>query len=264
MLGPPGRGTRGTRGFELDAEAVGNRSRPIMRIGAALSGGGHHASAWGVGVLAALVDAGLGRDVVSVSSVSGGSITNGVVAKNVDLRTANSGDFDDAVAGALRNFAIDGLFPNGPLTRGYLRLVKIFTGLSVVLLVAVVIGLVVAAFIDGWAADGVAAALLVALVVSIIVLVILFLRRGTVVRNALDRTHFDGMPLSNVDRPVNHVVLATDLEAGDQFYLAPRFLYGYREGVADPGPAGTTIAEAVQASAALPGASPCLRRHRPV
>jgi hypothetical protein len=62
-----------------------------------------------------------------------------------------------------------------------------------------------------------------------------------------------------VARPVNHVFLATDLESGDQFYLAPRFLYGFREGVADPAGSATTVATAVQASAALPGAFPPIR-----
>ena len=69
-----------------------------MKIGIALSGGGHRASAWGIGVLAAVVDTNLGPDVTSVTSVSGGSITNGVVAQNVDLRTATPQGFDAAVA----------------------------------------------------------------------------------------------------------------------------------------------------------------------
>ena len=53
--------------------------------------------------------------------------------------------------------------------------------------------------------------------------------------------------------------LTTDLEAGDQFYLSPKFLYGFREGIADPRAIGTTIADAVQASAALPACSPPVR-----
>ena len=128
-----------------------------MRIGIALSGGGHRASVWGTGVLAAVVDAGLGSDVVSVSSVSGGSITNGVVAQNLDLRTATSEQFDAAVRGSLANYARVGLFPKGSLTRGYLRLV--IASLVVALLaVVVLLGAFVAAaasWINGTAAAGV-------------------------------------------------------------------------------------------------------------
>jgi hypothetical protein len=46
------------------------------RIGVAISGGGYRAGAWGLGALIYLADSGLQRTVVTVSSVSGGSITN--------------------------------------------------------------------------------------------------------------------------------------------------------------------------------------------
>ena len=284
-----------------------------MRIGIALSGGGHRASVWGVGVLVGVVDAGLGSGVVSVSSVSGGSITNGVVAQNVDLRTATPEEFDDAVRAALRNYAKVGLFPNGPLTKGYLRgliavaVLALFTtiafvaglaalgrglnpwwfllvglvvalvmlllrqSLVVVVAAAAVIGLVAVGgaaattYVDGWAAGAIIASLGGVSLMFWVTAAVQLARRGSVVRSALDRTHFGatrrlrGTRLADVDRPVNHVILATDLEAGDQFYLAPRFLYGYREGVADPRPVETTIADAVQASAALPGAFPAVR-----
>ena len=55
----------------------------MARIGVALSGGGHRATVW-AWVLPYLVDAGKHRDVVSISSVSGGSIANGVVAHTVE------------------------------------------------------------------------------------------------------------------------------------------------------------------------------------
>lgn len=235
-----------------------------MRIGVALSGGGHRASAWGTGVLAALVDGGLGADVVSVSSVSGGSITNGVVAQNLDLRTATPDDFDAAVRSSLVNYARVGLFPSGPLTKGYLRLLIATLVGAIIALVALLIAFVAAA--ASWINGAIAAIVLVALgiltVVTWIGAGVLVARRGTVVRSAIARTHFGGdrrslgTRLDEVDREVNHVFLTTDLEAGDQFYLAPRFLYGFREGVADPASTGTTIAAAVQASAGLPGAFP--------
>lgn len=234
------------------------------RLGVALSGGGHRASAWGTGVLAALVDAGLGPQVVSVSSVSGGSITNGVVAHRLDLRTATPDEFDSAVAASLANYARTGLFPTGPFTKTYFRAVIVTLILAVVAVVALLVVFVAAA--ASWLSGSTALVVLVVLgvvtIVSWVALAVLVARRGSVVRSAIARTHFGGSrgalgaPLAEVRRSVNHVFLTTDLEAGDQFYLSPKFLYGFREGVADPAAVGTTIADAVQASAALPGAFP--------
>lgn len=233
-------------------------------IGVAMSGGGHRASVWGTGVLAAVVDAGLGATVVSVSSVSGGSITNGVVAQNLDLRTATSDDFDAAVRDSLVNYARVGLFPTGPLTKGYLRLLIGMLVAAVVLTLSLLAAFVAAAasWMNGTVSAIVLGALGIVTVVAWIAAAVLVTRRGTVVRSALARTHFHGdrrslgTRLDQITRDVNHVFLTTDLEAGDQFYLAPRFLYGFREGIADPSAVGTTVAEAVQASAGLPGAFP--------
>jgi hypothetical protein len=233
-------------------------------IGVAMSGGGHRASVWGTGVLAAVVDVGLGADVVSVSSVSGGSITNGVVAQNVDLRTATSEQFDAGVRESLVNYARVGLFPSGPLTKGYLRLLIGTLVTAVVVTIALLVAFVAAAasWMNGTVSTIVLGALGIVTVVAWVAAAVLVARRGTVVRSALARTHFRGdrrslgTRLDEITREVNHVFLTTDLEAGDQFYLAPRFLYGFREGIADPATAGTAVAAAVQASAGLPGAFP--------
>lgn len=233
-------------------------------IGIALSGGGHRASVWGTGVLAAVVDVGLGGDVVSVSSVSGGSITNGVVAQNVDLHTATPADFDRAVRASLVSYARTGLFPHGPLTRGFLRAVSTVAVLAVVAPI-VFIGAAVAvtaSWIEGTPAGVLVGTIGVLALAIWFALAVLIARRGLVVRSAIARTHFGGhgrslgTRLDQVDRAVNHVFLTTDLEAGDQFYLAPRFLYGFREGIADPAAQGVTVAAAVQASAGLPVAFP--------
>src|SRR5689334_16148620 len=49
-------------------------------IGLALSGGGHRATAYALGVLLYLVDSGLNTRVRTIASVSGGSILNAFVA----------------------------------------------------------------------------------------------------------------------------------------------------------------------------------------
>ena len=92
--------------------------------------------------------------------------------------------------------------------------------------------------------------------------IVLFSGRGRAVEKALAQgllahpTESRPLTLADVASTVNHVVCATDLESGDQFYLAPRFLYGFREGISVTGPTTVTLAAAVQASAALPGAFP--------
>ena len=96
-------------------------SEPTTVTSIALSGGGHRASAWGIGVLQALLDAGLGPTVSSLTSVSGGSVTNAVVAKNVDLTLVDRGDFDDAMTRLQEVIETDGLFFPGPLTNKYVR-----------------------------------------------------------------------------------------------------------------------------------------------
>src|SRR6266571_1800280 len=69
----------------------------VTRVGVALSGGGHRASVWAVGLLLYLADAGRNGDVGVIASVSGGSITNGVVAQQMDYRQARA----DEVRGGL-------------------------------------------------------------------------------------------------------------------------------------------------------------------
>ena len=64
----------------------------MTRIGVALSGGGHRASVFGAGLLLYLADAGRQGDVGIIASVSGGSITNGVVAHEMDYRKASAAD----------------------------------------------------------------------------------------------------------------------------------------------------------------------------
>ncbi len=55
-------------------------SRP-PNVSVSLSGGGHRAALFGLGVLLYIADAGRNHDVTSVASVSGGSITNGFIAQ---------------------------------------------------------------------------------------------------------------------------------------------------------------------------------------
>lgn len=288
-----------------------------MRIGVAVSGGGHRATAWALGSFAALVETGSNADVVSVSSVSGGSIANGAVAKAGDFREhRQSTAFAEAMQPTLRVVATDGLFFPGPATRAYITTTLGFVGFTLLAAVGLLAALIaagrgsqllgfavfgaVAGAAVGWVFGGLlrwsrplSAALaavlgallatggaalttdldggalwatLVALAIAWLVIawvaVVLFSGRGKAVEKALGNgllshpTERRPLTLADVASGVNHVVCATDLESGDQFYFAPRFLYGYREGITTTAPSSVTLASAVQASAALPGAFP--------
>lgn len=222
----------------------------MTRIGVALSGGGHRATIWGAGVLLYLADAGRQGDVGAIASVSGGSITNGVVAHEMDYAGVTADELRDRLRPLLRHVAYTGLFFWGPGTNAYVVTVLSLLGIGALAFVA---GLVMA-FIGG---AGVAAG--VVLVASLIVLtagITVFARRSAVVDSALARAHFSrgGRPtgLEEVARSLDHVMCATELQSGEHFYLTPAFLYSYRFGRGRPD--GLRLSTAVQASACLPGA----------
>jgi hypothetical protein len=224
------------------------------RVGVALSGGGHRASLFAAGVLQYLADAGVNRDVSSIASVSGGSLTNAFVGQQLDFRSVDGPTFQAQVTGPLlRQIALDGtLFAT--------RRSKIYLAALVLL---GVIGLVVPWFVPipwylrlGW------------FVVGLLLLGALAGLRGRICTAAFRDTLFssDGRPssLAVLDRSVDHVLCATDLRSGDHVYFSGRLVYGYRFGIGTPG--DLDLAVAAHASAALPGAFPPVRlptaRHR--
>lgn len=79
----------------------GNDVEPTAKIGVALSGGGHRATLFGLGVLMYLAharrneDMSVNNDVLEISSVSGGSIANGYVAQTLDYQWAKAEEFDE-------------------------------------------------------------------------------------------------------------------------------------------------------------------------
>jgi len=91
----------------------------VTRVGVALSGGGHRASVWAAGLLLYLADAGRNGDIGVIASVSGGSITNGVVAQQMDYRQARADEVRDGLGPLLHHIAYTGLFFWGPSTNLY-------------------------------------------------------------------------------------------------------------------------------------------------
>jgi len=124
---------------------VDARTREIDSISVALSGGGHRAALFAVGSLLGLVDAGLNPRVHAISSVSGGSITHGLLASKGDFTTATPESLSTWLAPGVATFHRDGLFFPGPRTDGFVRLFFFLVGattsaLVVVLSMAVAIG----------------------------------------------------------------------------------------------------------------------------
>jgi predicted acylesterase/phospholipase RssA len=70
-------------------DGVEQSERPAS-LSVALSGGGHRATLFGLGVLLYLVDVGRNADVTSIASVSGGSIANGYLAQHASYRRADT------------------------------------------------------------------------------------------------------------------------------------------------------------------------------
>ena len=93
----------------------------------------------------ALSDAGLAGDISSVASVSGGSITNGVVAHDLDLSTASPEAVERSLGRLLRHLTGEGLFWFGAPTDGWLRSFLA----SAMLAVGSVIGLAAAFLLAG-------------------------------------------------------------------------------------------------------------------
>ncbi len=90
-----------------------------MAVGVAISGGGHRATLWGWGALLALAESGANSDVVSIASVSGGSIASGVVANGGDYASMDPDELERVIGPGVRIAARDGLFFFGPSTNGY-------------------------------------------------------------------------------------------------------------------------------------------------
>ena len=111
----------------------------MAKIGVAMSGGGHRATAWGLGSLLALTDLGLNPGIVSISSVSGGSIANGVAAHQGDFASTDTATFEEIIRPVGRHMASEGLFFFGPATNGWLHRFFFTTGLFVDLALALVI-----------------------------------------------------------------------------------------------------------------------------
>lgn len=204
-------------------------------IAVALSGGGHRAALFGLGAVLYLVDAGKGPEIGCISSVSGGSMTNGAIALTTDVRTTTPEQLRENVRPLVRACSTAGTVWAAPLTIAYLASMVVILGVATYLCFPLdgawpLLGWAVALLLVGWLAQ----------------------HRGWVAERAFERSLFHGARLDSLRTDVDHVICAADLQTAEAVYFSGRFIHSYRLGWGRPG--AVKLARAVQSSAALPGA----------
>ncbi len=214
-------------------------------LAVAMSGGGHRATLFVLGALMYLVDAKANADVTSIASVSGGSLTNGLVGQAVNFRQTNSDEFRNRVAKPLATQIANSGTLFAPLFTKIYLIILVIVGILAVVVPAVIpapwyvriLVFVAGTFVWGW----------------------VFGVRGRVCAHAFNTTLFSPegrtTKLSDVKKSgLDHVICSTELRSAEQVYFAGDFVYSYALGFGVP--ADLPLAKAVQASAAFPGGFP--------
>lgn len=186
-------------------------------LGLAISGGGHRATLFGLGVLMAMRDA--NREPTQISSVSGGSITNAVLARNYFAKVPHEmkGMSEDEFWQSETRALFDTIVSKGILTKSWLRsllILMVLPPLAIVLLFIL----------------GASPAWYVTLTV-LIIWISLILLRGLLVEwliarrffgDASDKVHLEDLHNKKADAPVEHVICCTDLITGRPLYASTR------------------------------------------
>jgi hypothetical protein len=229
-----------------------------MRAGVALSGGGHRASVFALGVLLYLVRCGRNANVAHITSVSGGSITNAYVGLSGDYRNFSADEFDQ-IAGALALQLSD----RGSIYSHWLTRACMAAALALLPLAAF------AAYLVGPHAS--------ALLWSMPLLVFLasvLAARGWLFEKALDAQFLscNGKAARCSDlkgRPPFHVITAAEAQSGEPTHFGwvyddatttgPHFRPSVLCASFSPVNEDQPLSRAVRASAAYPGAFPPVR-----
>lgn len=257
----------------------------MRRVAVAISGGGYRATAWGLGVLWALVDARVSAEVTMVSSVSGGSIANAHAGLGPPYATISGADFAgraDALFERLAGRPKAWARALAVVMLGWL-VAWVALGTEHREIAAVAVAVSVAAGVVGAVTSGDlvfnrfelwlyihALLAVVGLVVwcwpqpllvlaGALLLGTVALFRGPVVGWCLGRSMRKLCPgrddtLGGLNSEPLHVFLATELRAGHHAAFARTFVYCYDLGLGSK-PA-LPVRVAVQASSNLPGAFP--------
>ena len=222
--------------------------QPVAKsLAVSLSGGGHRATLFVLGALMYLVDVSANTYVSSIASVSGGSLTNGLVGQNLNFRQTDGNEFRNRVAAPLAT----------QIARWGTLFAPWFSKVYVAILI--VVGLLVLAIlipplvsVPWWAR---ALLFLVAVTVWGWILAV----RGRVCASAFNSTLFSpggrSTKLAQIKKDnLDHVICSTEFRSAEQVYFAGDFVYSYALGHGGPG--DLSLAKAVQSSAAFPGGFP--------
>ena len=228
------------------------------RLGVALSGGGVRASLFALGALIYLVDSRECERVTDISSVSGGSITNGFIAQRCDFQSVKRDDFDRIAAQLVKAIT------SGLVSKRFVVATYGFLGI-VVIVVTVVTHFSWPFPLPTWLE-----------VLLIALLGILLLLRGNLLAHLLQRQLFLpsskeqprksesalNQTLGSIAPTVAHIFCATDLNASMPVYFTNvgSHLYSPAWGRAAANRAAQIrVSTAVRASAAFPGGIPPMR-----
>src|SRR5436190_15312927 len=182
------------------------------RLTVAMSGGGHRACVFALGVMLYLAEAGRTGTITSISSVSGGSFANGAIANELDLTSCSADDVERVVARVARRVAHKGVLFAAPIVVAYLAGLLLFA-------LAVAVGTWFLPIAIGWR--------ILVFAAGVFAVGWLGALRGKVSARAYGQTLFarDGARarLADIHKEVDHVFCATDLHAGEHFYFSGRF-----------------------------------------
>lgn len=214
-------------------------------LAVSLSGGGHRATLFVLGALMYLVDAKANTYVTSIASVSGGSLTNGMVGQNLNFRQTDGTEFRNRVASPLATqIAKSGTLFAPVFTKIYL---------AILIVAGILVFLIPALAPVPWYAR------LLLFFIALTLWGYIFAARGRVCARAFNSTLFSpsgrGTKLADIKKEdLDHVICSTEFRSAEQVYFAGDFVYSYALGHGVPGE--LSLARAVQASAAFPGGFP--------
>lgn len=215
------------------------------------SGGGMRAAAFSLGTSLYLIDSSRHKEVAQISSVSGGSITNGFLALSF---TSDRGIKEQSLCNFARRLA-DGGIPLEEWGRSVVANV-------VVSIFAAIAALVVLFFVAlDWGPSLLLPYAALLFFVSLILGFLAFRQFQLITSSRLGiwmSKIISGAStpcqLRDIVSPITHVFTATDLEHGEHMHFSQSWVASQTFG--STGPAGLPIDEIVRASAAFPGALP--------
>jgi predicted acylesterase/phospholipase RssA len=240
-----------------------NKDTTDSSIAVALSGGGHRASIFGLGVLIYLYEIHKNQSVTSISSVSGGSITNGYIGKECNFRNVTPDKFQQITSYLWNRLTSSGIVYAASITKIYsfflLLLLSVFSLISLCFLglfVTDILGININCSLTKHLS-------LITLLILFFPLVWLLSIRGKICRKAFAEILFStqnkhALLLNSLSSDnINHIICATELHADQHIYFSSNFVYSYPCGFGSS--ESTTLAEAVQASAAFPPLLPPIK-----